>query len=118
MVEIPADMLKRANACEWIRGRVFPDAAREPIVHDGEVVGFVSPHQGRHGFRLGPIWIEPEHRGKGLAAKVVAAYADKHPDLCHWLADRNEATLRMHLSIGFRLWRRGSRGGWYRRVSS
>lgn len=86
---------------------------REPLVHGGEVVGFVTPHETPSGWRHGPIFVLPAFRGKGL----VEAYYAAHPErLCvAFIPAAAKASLRMHRRAGFRPWRKHAHGVWLRR---
>lgn len=112
MASIPSILLKEANACHHIRGRVRRDAQRAPLVHDGEVVGFVTERSTMWGTRLGPIYVMPKHRRRGL---LRAFYASRPHDLfVAFVADDNEASREAHKRCGFVNWRRGN-GGWFMR---
>jgi hypothetical protein len=113
-VEIPEHIIRAANRDVPIRGRVRRDAHREPISdpESGKVVGFVTPHEGGRGFRLGPIYVLPEHRGRGHATRAVLQYRDR--GLVHYVPDSSPESDRMHLAAGFEVWYATPRGTWYR----
>ena len=79
--------------------------APHPIVaDDGVIVGFYCPHAaGRGRMRVGPIYVSPEHRGRGLA---LQAYAWASPDtkFVAYVHRANAASLRLHVRAGFRVW--------------
>lgn len=112
--EIPGYIIKAANRDKPIRGRVRRDAYREPIIEPSscKVVGFVTPHAGRRGYRLGPIFVLPEHRGRGLATAAVLRYRDR--GLVHYVPNSSPESDRMHLAAGFDVWYTTRRGTWYR----
>ncbi len=116
---IPMDLLREANRDEPIRGRVrISGVRRVPIVDPDTdtVVGFVTPHAGAYGFRLGSIYVTPGARGKGLARAMVLRFRDR--GLVHFVPDLSPASHAMHRALGFEVWRRHGKGTWYRlRVS-
>lgn len=94
------------------RGPACVDGPREPLLADGTVVGFVTPHETRRGWRLGPIFVLPAYRRRGLA---LAAYeARRHLSMVAFVADGNVASMALHERAGFARWRRGN-GGWHMR---
>lgn len=113
---IPRKMLSDANKEPSIAGRVRPrDPAvlRVPIMHGGAVVGFYCPHAAACGrTRIGPIYIAPEFRGRGLA---TAAYRAIEGPMMAAVLDGDEASERMHARAGFVRWRRFARGWHWRR---
>lgn len=110
MSTIPVDIIRAANATWETRGNARRAAFREPLVCDGQVVGFVTPHETSWGWRLGPIFVLPEYRRRGLA---LAAYQRRaHLSMVAFVADDNPASAVLHRRAGFRLWRRGN-GGWF-----
>lgn len=113
---IPDEMLRAANRCPELRGRVKPDAHRVAIASGGVVVGFFTPHPCALGWRVGPLWIAPEHRRKGLARLAWDGYRDR---VCvAFVADSNGASAALHRSCGFAPWRRGPSGWYWRRDAS
>lgn len=83
---------------------------REPILCDGEVVGFTTPHLSACGRgRLGPMYVRPEYRGRGLMAEV---YRQKSGPMMAVIEDGNIASERLHRAAGFTRWRR-YHSGWY-----
>jgi L-amino acid N-acyltransferase YncA len=97
-----------------LRGRVFLcSRRREPLVAEGRIVGFVTPHETKAGWRHGPIFVLPGYRRLGL----VKAYYDARPErtCVAFVPDGNEASRRTHLSAGFADWRRGKGGTFMRR---
>lgn len=60
---IPEQIVRDAMAAPELKGRVFLcSTRREPLVCDGKVVGFVTPHETPSGWRHGPIYVDPEYR--------------------------------------------------------
>ena len=111
-LEVPIEMLRQANRTYEVRGFVRRADARDPLVCDGRVVGFVTPHEHRWGHRIGPIFVLPEYRGRGL----VTAYYRARPSVrfCAFISDSNPASRRLHERASFVNWRRGN-GGWFMR---
>lgn len=109
---IPPHLIDDANACWFTRGRARRGDHRVALVVDGRVVGFVTPHETRWGWRLGPIYIDPEARGRGLLAAVYEHYRDR--PLVAFVADDNPASQVAHERAGFARWKRGN-GGWFLR---
>lgn len=110
---IPRDLLLEANREYFTRGRVRPnkaDVVRVPIVCDGEVAGFYTPHRAANGrMRIGPIYVRPAYRGRGLALEV---YRSIPGPMMACVEDGNMAAERLHERAGFVRWRRYS-NGWY-----
>lgn len=113
---IPIELLRKANKEHWTRGVVHPNDARikrEPILLDGRVVGFYTPHRSACGvLNIGPIYIIPEARGLGLSLAVYAAI-DEPMIAC--IEDGNTASERLHEKAGFVRWKRYSNGWWWKR---
>jgi RimJ/RimL family protein N-acetyltransferase len=104
------DLVARAASEGWpIRP---PTIGPRPIVDRGDAVGFYCPHPaGRGRTRVGPIYVAPEHRGRGLALQAYA-WATADTPLVAYVHASNTASLRLHQRAGFRLWY-ASRGGSY-----
>jgi RimJ/RimL family protein N-acetyltransferase len=103
------EMVAAASAEGWhIRP---PTLKRCPIWADGELVGFFCPHPaGRGRKRVGPIYVLPQYRGRGLAQQAYA-WADGVP-LVAYVHSNNVASERFHERAGFRRWYQ-TNGGWY-----
>lgn len=84
-----------------------------PIRHAGTVVGFYAPRGCKLGRRVGPLFVLPEHRRKGLALSVYAAI--KGP-LVACVRDDNPASTALHERAGFTRWKRYAAGWWWRRT--
>lgn len=111
---IPVELVREAMRDPAIRGRVFlVSKRRAPLLFEGQVVGFVSPHETKDGWRHGPIFVREGYRGRGL----VEAYYKAHPErLCvAFVADDNVSSHRMHLRAGFVSWKRHGKGWFMRR---
>jgi len=115
MNSIPPDLLREANREHWTRGVVRPsDAAvgRVAIVDGGAVVGFYTPGRAFGAARIGPVYVRPQWRRRGL---VLAVYASIGGPMVACIEDGNEASRRLHARAGFAEWRRYARGWWWRR---
>lgn len=111
---IPLAVVRAAMREPGLRGRVIlKSTRREPLVADGQIVGFVTPHQVGDHWRHGPIFVLPGYRNRGL----VSAYYDSHPErtCVAFVPEGNMASRRMHLSAGFVDWRRAKAGTFMRR---
>lgn len=104
------ELRKEAAAAGW---HVRPSTlSLVPIVHNGETVGFYCPHPAGGGrTRVGPIWVTPVARGRGLALQAYQAP-------CYFVAyvhNGNVASERLHEKAGFYRWRRTKFGMYWRR---
>lgn len=112
---IPLAILLEANRDPGLRGRVFPHDAsilRAPLVADGQVVGFYCPHVAKNGrMRLGPIYITPEYRQRGLMTEVYEGL--RGTPMMAAILDWNDGTRRLHEKVGFVKWKRFSNGWHY-----
>lgn len=109
-VEIPAHVVQAARKEPFIHLRGKDLHLRVPIVLNGAVVGFCHPHETPHGYRLGPIFVLPEYRGRGLTR---AAY-EQHASGRHCVAyihNGNVGSEKAHAAAGF-VRKRRWRGGW------
>lgn len=111
---IPRGVIDAARAERFSASPIrIQDPRRAPLELDGVVVGFVTPHQAADGrWRLGPFYVLPESRGRGLVAAVYEAMRDR--DMMACVLDTNEASRRVHERAGFVRWKRFVRG-WYLR---
>lgn len=111
------EILRAANRDHWCRGRVKvsdPTVVRVPIVCEGLVVGFYTPHVARTGERrIGPVYVDPSFRGRGL---VTAVYASIAGPMLACIEDGNTASERLHLRAGFVRLKRYSHGWYWRRA--
>ena len=109
-LEIPAEVVATARRETFITLRAKDLNLRRPIRHDGAVVGFCHPHDTASGFRLGPIFVLPEYRGRGLTRYAYGLYAaGKH--CVAYIHDGNVGSEKAHAAAGFVKKRRG-KGGW------
>lgn len=107
-------MLREANRCPELRGRVKPNATRIGLWVDGVIVGFFTPHETDMGWRVGPLWVDPTYRGRRIAELAWRGYVDR---VCvAFISNANEASRSLHERIGFVKWRRGCKGWFYRRL--
>lgn len=109
---IPEALLRAANKDRGTRGRVRrADAERRvPILCDGLVVGFYTPHESASGYkRIGPVYVLPEYRGRGL---VTAIYRSIDGPMLACIEAWNIDSERLHERAGFLPSRRYSHG-WY-----
>lgn len=76
--KVPYSLLIEGNRDRFIKGYVRPrkkTGEHVPIKHDGKVVGFFTPREDPGGYwRTGAIYVQPEHRGKGLASKAIREF--------------------------------------------
>lgn len=111
--EIPAEILAAANRDRGTRGRVKRDAERVAIWCDGRIVDFYTPHTAATGERrIGPVYVLPEFRGRGLVAEV---YRNTRGPMLACVEDGNIQSERLHERAGFRRLRRYSHGWYWRR---
>lgn len=114
-VLIPEEVVRAAMADRHLRGRVFLCSThREAIVHDGVVVGFMTPHQTKLGWRHGPIYVLPKFRGLGLVEAYYAAHPER--DCVAFVASDNTASRTAHERAGFTHWRKAKNGCYMRRA--
>jgi len=110
-----AAMIAEARRDPHLRRCIKPGQRHEPLLLRGRIVGFVTPHEQREGWRAGPIYVTPSARKQG----VMRAFYEAHRDRT-WLAaikSDNEASEVAHERCGFArlrrcklgwIWRRGS----------
>ncbi len=112
--EVPDAIVRAAMAEPILRGRVILSSKRRvPLMHGDECVGFVTPHETKSGWRAGPIYVVPDHRGH----RHVEAYYASQPGRT-WTAfvpEGNVASMRMHQRAGFTHWKAARNGSWLRR---
>lgn len=111
---IPMALIREAKKDPLIGPRiVLSSKRREPLVWEGEVVGFVTPHDTPSGRRIGPIYVAPGHRKRGL----VLRWYNEHPDetFIAFIPVGNYSSLRLHQRAGFRHWKNARNGEWLRR---
>ena len=116
MAEIPRVLLLEANREHWTRGMVRPNdqgIARAPIVCDREVVSFYTPRIAATGeMRIGPVYVRPPWRRRGL---VLAVYAAIQGPMLACIEAGNTASQCLHEKAGLHRSRRYANGWWWRR---
>jgi len=76
---------------------------------NGGPIGVYCPHVDKSGFfRVGPIWVHPDYRGKGYCSAFVASVT-KGKKARALIEDTNEASQRAFSAAGFILQGRGNR---------
>lgn len=115
--DVPEEIIRAAMAEPGLKGRVFLcSTRREPLIADGNVVGFVTPHETKMGWRHGPIYVLPAYRGRGLVEAYYAAHPER--ECVAFVPDANKASRRMHERAGFVEWRKAKGGCYMRRKAS
>lgn len=109
---VPEAILKAANRHPATYGHVRVNALRYPILDGDRVVGFVTPRATHIGYRLGPIFVSEEARGRGLGRATVLLFRDRGLVAC--VPDVSPASHAMHMACGFVPWKRYAKGVWYR----
>lgn len=110
VIEIPASVIEAARKETFIHLRKKDEHLRKPILFQGKVVGFCHPHETASGFRLGPIFVLPEFRGKRLTKLAYETYAVGKKCVAY-VHHENIRSKRAHIAAGFLKLRRG-KGGW------
>lgn len=111
MIEIPERIIKEARRPEYKLLHVSRDGLI-PILCDGEVAGFHRMRECAYGRRIGPLFIHPDYRRRGLA---LAVYASIDGPLVACIRHDNEPSRCLHERAGFKPWRRFRYGLWWRR---
>lgn len=109
-VEIPSEVIAAARREPYIHLRSKDLSLRRPILYDGRVVGFCHPHETPSGYRLGPIFVMPAYRGRGLTRVAYEQHAAGRRCVAY-THDGNVGSEKAHAAAGFVKHRRG-RGGW------
>lgn len=114
---VPEEIVRAAMAEPALRGRVILSSKRRvPLMHGDECVGFVTPHETKSGWRAGPIYVVPGHRGHRHVEEFYAQHRDRT-----WVAfvpEGNRASAAMHKRAGFVLWKSARHGTWWRREAA
>lgn len=101
--KIPQDLLNDADNDKELSGYVHPENEslnRLAIIHNNEMVGFMTPRKEGEFYRTGAIYIKPEHRSKGLGtAAIKEFFKDKQGKTL--ISDKNPASLKAYLNAGF-----------------
>lgn len=75
---IPDTIVRAAMADTALRGRVILSSKRRvALMYGSECVGFVTPHETKSGWRAGPIYVVPKHRGQRHVEAFYAAHRDR-----------------------------------------
>lgn len=109
---VPEWLLKEANSCPWIKGRIMRWLVK-PIYHNGSVVGLYHPRQEKIGFRINPFYVTPRSRRLGLMYQTINKINDRPIVAC--VNEMNKASEGLFEKLGFVRWRRfnGKVRGWY-----
>lgn len=114
---VPEEIVRAAMTENALRGRVILSSKRRvPLMHEGECVGFVTPHETKSGWRAGPIYVVPGHRGHHHVEQFYAKHRDRT-----WVAfvpSGNRASESMHRRAGFAPWKKARDGQWLRREAT
>lgn len=109
--DVPEEIVRAAMAEPVLRGRVILSSKRRmPLMHGAECIGFVTPHETKSGWRAGPIYVVPGHRGHRHVEQFYAANRART-----WVAfvpDEARGSLAMHKRAGFTHWKSGRGGEW------
>lgn len=99
---IPQALLEEADKDPMIAGFVYPHEQRNrvPIQHEGQTVGFFTPREDNGVLRTGAIYVQPAHRGKGLASSAIRQYVAGKPARA-LIETGNEASRRAFVGAGF-----------------
>jgi 2'-5' RNA ligase/GNAT superfamily N-acetyltransferase len=120
-------LLFAANKDPELKGYVWPKKrgieGRQAIVRDENVVGFASPrpsHTGEDVIRVGAIYVDPVHRGQGLASEAIRQIV-KGKSGRAFIATDNEASRRAFEAAGFKPTQHETRwggGDWFSKTSA
>jgi len=74
-----------------------------PLEHKGKVVGFHIPAKAKYSGlpATGTIFVSKKHRRKGVAAKALSSFLNKHPDAVSFIYDDNIASQKTHTKAGW-----------------
>jgi superfamily II DNA or RNA helicase/RimJ/RimL family protein N-acetyltransferase len=99
---VPDEVLQAAQDDPAIKGTVLKagGAYRAPIYADDDIVGFFTPRQEGEVWRLGPVFVMPSSRGKGLASSAVREFMDGRKGRAEIDGD-NGASQRLFEASGF-----------------
>jgi superfamily II DNA or RNA helicase len=124
-VKIPYNLLLEGNKDPFIKGYVGPRKKRgthKPITLDGKAVGFFTPrksHDGSH--RIGAIYVQPAHRGKGLASTAIRDYMKDKTGRA-FIEHDNKASRKAFLAAGYKqdteAEKRWGGGHWFRKKAA
>ncbi len=112
------ELLSRADCDPLLAGYAYPDdesKARLPI-YDGEnLVGFATPRQDKDGvWRMGAIFVLPEHRGRGLGRTAIASFMKGQRGRA-FIEDDNIVSQRAYEAAGFKVVKADpkNKGSWW-----
>jgi hypothetical protein len=92
---------------------VFSGVERLLLIKLGLIpVGFYSPRETPMGTRIGPLFISPSFRRRGIALSI---YRSIEGPLVACVRDDNPASVALHERADFVQWRRYAAGWWWRR---
>jgi L-amino acid N-acyltransferase YncA len=114
---IPAEVIAAARQAPHIHLRKKDEPFRTAIVCDDRVVGFCHPHDTAHGFRLGPIFVMPEFRGRGLTRQAYADHAAGRECIA-FIHNGNVGSEKAHEAAGFVRGRRLKGGQFWHREAT
>lgn len=80
-----------------VRRELLPIAETWVAVDDGEIVSFVSLHDGT----IGGLFTEPDHQGQGHARALIDHVRARHDVLRVEVFRRNEAAMAFYAKRGF-----------------
>jgi GNAT superfamily N-acetyltransferase len=109
------EQFARATADDFRRHLFGPSPVAEAIVAeaDGQAVGFAlffmtfSTFRGQPGIYLEDLFVQPDHRGRGVGKRLLAAVASRAVERgcgrLNWsVLDWNEPSIGFYLSLGAR----------------
>jgi RimJ/RimL family protein N-acetyltransferase len=100
------ELLLTAEADPLLAGYVYPDdetKARLPIYNGEKLIGFATPRQDKDEvWRMGAIYILPEHRGHGLGRNAIASFMKGRRGRA-FIEDDNIASQRAYEAAGFKV---------------
>ena len=113
MSDVPHSIVCEARKEHFLRGMIRTRDIRVALVCDGKAVGFYTPRVAKDGlFRVGPVYIIPEFRKRGLLRSL---YESMPIALKACIEHGNVASEAAHERCGFVRWRRYSNGWWWYR---
>ncbi len=93
------------QSVEHIRERIEQPTTDYYIIHcDDEAVGAIRIVCNEHFNRVSPVFIVPEHQGRGIARMTFALIEACYPDVRRWELDtvlQEERNCRLYESLGY-----------------
>jgi GNAT superfamily N-acetyltransferase len=77
------------------------DRGHQVYLEDGVAVGLVTPHTQGRWLRIGPIWVAPEHRGRGVGVRMIVHAVEGRACMA-WIHRDNHASQAAYTRAGFR----------------